>query len=122
MMDETTGYTCVVLHVDLDCFYAAVNHYFLLCFCELWLYGARNLCSFVIVGERASGSSRTPGISFPQELLERKYVVIAGFITCPEKSNLKLFTVCKRVSRVSLSSISLQMQIATALDCWCISW
>jgi hypothetical protein len=27
-MDETTGYTCVVLHVDLDCFYAAVTHYF----------------------------------------------------------------------------------------------
>jgi DNA polymerase eta len=26
MMDETTGYTCVVLHVDLDCFYAAVEH------------------------------------------------------------------------------------------------
>ncbi|CAK9270660.1 unnamed protein product [Sphagnum jensenii] len=25
-MDETTGYTCVVLHVDLDCFYAAVEH------------------------------------------------------------------------------------------------
>jgi hypothetical protein len=71
MMDETTGYACVVLHVDLDCFYAAVNHYFLPCFCEFSLHGARNLCSFVIVGERASGSSRTPGISFPQELLER---------------------------------------------------
>jgi len=36
--------------------------------------------------------------------------------------NSLFFTVCKRVSRVSLSSIPLQMQIATALDCWCISW